>query len=856
MKQLEYVAESHATGVDVDGSMMERVVGTCPEVMARLGTVDVRCLIDTGAQISTITEDCFQKYFGTDGELVDLASRIRIVAANGLTVPYVGYIELDVVIFGVTLRNMGFLVTKTQTHGAIEEQKKITPGVIGANILKFLNDALPTERCPHAMMKMFTLCQQMSVKESAMVSRVRVAGQTCPITIPARTGKWIQGLVCMAKPGCSYDALLEVNSDHHPPLPSGLAVSRAFVRVDDRGLILVVVINFGDTDIRLQPRTPIAVLQNATPEPTVDILNVGAEEVMVTARDATRGMTSTERLAARMDISTDLTVEEHAQMMSLMTKHSSVFSRDEDDIGCCDVVKHRIHTTDNIPVRLPHRRIPPQQWEEVREYLRTSLAQGLIRESSSPYASAVVLVRKTDGSLRLCVDYRALNAKTHKDAYPLPRIDEALDTLKGAKYFCSLDLTHGYHHIPVDEEDIEKTAFRVETGGLYEYTRMPFGLCNAPATFMRVMDKVFGDQNFQTLLIYLDDILVFGATVQETLERLDMVFSRLSQYNLKVKPEKCHLFHKRLRFLGHIISEDGVSPDHEKTRAVQEWDRPQNEAELRSFLGLTGYYRRFIAGYAKIAASLQALLSGTGKKTQTRKVPMTSWNDECDDAFSKLNERLTSAPVLGHPDLQKPFILEVDASFRGLGAVLSQQQDDRRVVLGYASLSLRDTEKKMNNYSSMKLELLALKWAITEKFRDLLIGSEFVVYTDNNPLSYVQTTGKLGATETRWLADLAHFQFTIKYRSGRANQNADSLSRKTHHGDEPILARFDQVVGYQTSQEVSTAIPASVREAMENTLGDVWRENVHTEMSRKVTLMATQAILTLPSIPKTTLGML
>ena len=235
---------------------------------------------------------------------------------------------------------------------------------------------------------------------------------------------------------------------------------------------------------------------------------------------------------------------------------------------------------------------------------------------------------------------------------------------------------------------------------------------------------------------------------------------------------------------------------------------------------------------------------------------MTFWIDECDDAFSKLKERLTSAPVLGHPDLQKAFILEVDSSFRGLGAVLSQQQDDRRVVLGYASRSLRDTEKKMNNYSSMKVELLAPKWAITEKFRDLLIGSEFVVYTDNNPLSYVQTTGKLGATETRWLADLAQFQFTIKYRSGRANQNADSLRRKTRHGDEPILANFDQVIGYQTSQEGSTVIPARVREAMENTLGDVWCENVHTEKSRVITLMATQAISTLPSIPKTTLRML
>jgi len=178
----------------------------------------------------------------------------------------------------------------------------------------------------------------------------------------------------------------------------------------------------------------------------------------------------------------------------------------------CDLVEHSIKTNDDHPVKVPHRRVPPQQWPEVRAYIQKSLDRSIIRESSSPYASPIVLVRKKDGSLRICVDYRRLNAKTHKDAYPLPRIDVALDVLKGAQYCCSLNLAHGFNQLPVKESDIEKTAFRTGTGGLYEYTRMPFGLCNAPSTFMRLMDKAFGDVNFQSLLVYIDDILVFGST--------------------------------------------------------------------------------------------------------------------------------------------------------------------------------------------------------------------------------------------------------------------------------------------------------------------------------------------------------
>ena len=371
---------------------------------------------------------------------------------------------------------------------------------------------------------------------------------------------------------------------------------------------------------------------------------------------------------------------------------------------------------------------------------------------------------------------------------------------------------------------------------------MPFGLCNATATFMRLMDKAFGDQTFQSVLIYLDDILVFGSTVDETMQRLDMVLTRLRKLNLKVAPEKCQFFYKQLRFLGHLVSEDGISPDPEKTRAVCKWNIPKSESELRSFLGLAGYYRRFISGFAKIAAPLHALIGGGGKKTKKAKpVKSTSaapldwnskWNSKCDNAFSELKERLSTAPVVGYPDMTLPSILEIDASFNGLGAVLSQQQKGKLVVLGYASRGLRDSEKNMSNYSSMKLELLGLKWAVAEQFGDMLIGAKFVVYTDNNPLSYVKTTGKPGATETRWAAELAQFDFAIKYRSRRSNQNADSLSRKTQHGKEPKSVRFAEVVACESPkqfvEQMTVHVPRAVHVTTADVLGTKWVEEVTT----------------------------
>ena len=261
-----------------------------------------------------------------------------------------------------------------------------------------------------------------------------------------------------------------------------------------------------------------------------------------------------------------------------------------------------------------------------------------------------------------------------------------------------------------------------------------------------------------------------------------------------MKPSKCTFFHTSVKYLGHIVSADGVSTDPEKTEAIRSWPTPTSEKELRSFLGLAGYHRRFVKDFSKIAKPLHSITSDNKEKKRksTTKPFKELWNEECESAFKELKDRLTSSPILGYPDFKNTFILETDASFDGLGAVLSQEQEQGHVVIAYASRTLRPTERNMENYSSMKLELLALKLAVTDKFRDYLLGSKFIVYTDNNPLSYLQTA-KLGATEMRWASQLAQFDFEVKFRSGKVNRNADALSRKQSPRERTVTCKPETV---------------------------------------------------------------
>lgn len=467
------------------------------------------------------------------------------------------------------------------------------------------------------------------------------------------------------------------------------------------------------------------------------------------------------------------------QVVRLIQKHESIFSKDDFDVGYCDKIPHEINTADNHPISEPYQRIPPHRVQEVKSLLQKLLDQGIIKHSKSPYASAVVLVSKRDGSLRLCVDFRKLNAKVVRDSFPLPRIDESLEALQGARYFSSLDLAHGYHQVAMDPNSVEKTAFRVPFG-LYEFTRMPFGLANAPSTFQRVMEQCLGDMNLSELLIYLDDILVYSSSWEEHLKRLDKVFSRLAAFGLKVKGKKCSLFRSEVTYLGHVVSAQGISVDKDKIRRIVEWPVPQGAADLRAFMGLAGYYRRFVSNFAKIASPLHAILPAI-TKGKHKPVDKFSWNAEAQSAFDKLKQVLVQAPVLAYPDFKQPFVLEIDASLKGLGACLGQRDERGRLhPVAYASRGLRGAESKYPDYSSFKLELLGLKWAVVDKFKDYLVGGTFTVLTDNNPLSHLNSA-KLGASEMRWAAQLAAFNFDIMYRSGSSNRCADALSRYPGH---------------------------------------------------------------------------
>ena len=490
-----------------------------------------------------------------------------------------------------------------------------------------------------------------------------------------------------------------------------------------------------------------------------------------------------EDLPFKMNIGeVDLSLEQQKRLINMIYDHEKVFSLHDGDLGYCDVIKHTIPTTTDKPVYLAHRSIPPQLQTEVRKCLDTWIKQGIIRPSRSPYASQVVLVRKKTGDLRLCVDFRKINSITIRDAFPLPRIDEALQSVRQSQWFSSIDLAQGYLQLAMEPEDIGKTAFRAGSSGLYEFTRMPFGLSNAGSSFCRLMEMCLGDQQFVTLLLYIDDICIFAPDEDTMLDRMELVFKRLAEFNLKVKPKKCFWFQKKVLFLGYQLSSEGISANPEKVEKVANWPVPVDIRELQSFIGLASYYRRFIKKFSEWSKCLHELIGpeGSVKKSKRKKVTPESfvWKEEHQEAFDNLKEALTTSPVLAYPDFSKPFILETDASFKGLGAVLSQKDEKGRMrVIAYASRGLRGSEKNMNNYSSAKLELLGLKWAVTQKLRNYLLGSKFTVYTDNNPLAHIKDSG-LGAAQIRWLSDLALFDFDIIYRTGKSNLAADALSRR------------------------------------------------------------------------------
>ena len=399
----------------------------------------------------------------------------------------------------------------------------------------------------------------------------------------------------------------------------------------------------------------------------------------------------------------------------------------------------------------------------MKKLVESMLDNNVIEPSNGPWASPIVLVKKKDGSTRFCVDFRQLNSVTRKDAHPIPRIDETLNALHGACWFSTLDLASGYWQVKVAPEDREKTAFTTPYG-LYQFCVMPFGLCNAPSTFQRLMELVLAGLHWSSCLVYLDDIIIYSRTVKEHLTRLEEVLERLQAAGMKLKPKKCRLLRRKVNYLGYIVSSGGVQTDPLKVECILSWPSPTTQKELRQFLGLASYYRRFVKGFASIAAPLNHLLE-KGKPWE--------WTKVCEHAFSSLKKMLTTSPILAYPDFETEFTVDCDASGDGLGAVLSQCIGGGENVISYASRSLTKPEKK---YCATRKEMLALVWAVGQ-FRPYLLGRPFTVRTDHSALQWLYSFKEPEGQVARWLESLAEYEFTVQHRPGKKHTNADALSR-------------------------------------------------------------------------------
>jgi len=449
----------------------------------------------------------------------------------------------------------------------------------------------------------------------------------------------------------------------------------------------------------------------------------------------------------------------------LLQEFSDVFESPPDGLPPDRGVGHAIPLEPQTsPPFRPMYRLSPAEREEAEKQLAEYLRKGWITPSTSPFGAPILFVSKKDGGLRMCIDYRALNKITVKNRYPLPRIEDLFDQLQGAQYFTSLDLTQGYHQIRISEEDIPKTAFRTPMGH-FEFRVLCFGLTNAPATFQAVMNKVFASKLGKTVLVYLDDILIFSKTAEEHLQHVREVLELLRQHQLYAKISKCRFMRTEVEYLGHLVGRDGLRVDPKKVASVNDWPVPTDVHQLRSFLGLANYFRRFMRGYASVIAPLTAL---TGKN-----VPFT-WTPPCQTAFEQVQKLLTSAPVLRLPDPDKPFEVLCDASTVGLGAVLLQEGQ----AVAYESRKLSPAETR---YTTTEQELLAVVHAL-KTWRCYLEGAKggFTVVTDHNPLTYFQTQPNLSRRQARWSEYLSRFHYDWEYRPGRINA-ADPLSRHPTH---------------------------------------------------------------------------
>ena len=580
--------------------------------------------------------------------------------------------------------------------------------------------------------------------------------------IPSRCVMLVTGSV--QSQGRAIEGLVEQELNIH----NTIMVARGLCCAQSNGAVVLQMVNIGPEAVTLYKGTRVAVF---SPRNYIMVLS---EEDGVKAGG---GYTNSNG-PVPVDLSkSNLSGEQKSRLLKLLEQFRELFVSDDHALGRTSMVTHKIKTT-GPPIQQPLRRLPESLKAVVHKELESMQNKGVVRPSCSPWASPMVLIRKKDGKWRFCVDYRKLNSVTERDAFPLPRVDATLDSLAGSKLFTTLDLASGYWQVEVLEEDKSKTAFPTPYG-LFEFNVMPFGLTNAPATFQRLMQCVLAGLSPEQCLTYIDDVIVFSASFEQHLTRLRAVLERIAKAGLRLKTAKCQFVQRQVKYLGHVVSEQGIEPDPQKTQAVKNFSIPTNATMVKQFLGLSNYYRRFIQNYAIVAEPLYKL---------TRKETGFQWSETCQDAFDTLKNKLISAPILVYPEFDKPFLLYTDASDNAIGGVLGQKHVDGEKVIAYWSRQLHKAERQ---YSTVEKEALAAVSAVKE-FYPYLYGFPFTLITDHNPLVSLKGLKDIGGRLSRWIIFLQQFNMEFRYKPGKEHSNADCMSRYFPQ-DAPLISFASQL---------------------------------------------------------------